>query len=409
MAKKTMNKQKLFAALPVLAALCVFSSCASSPAEPETADSGAVPGESQLLDDSSKVAATDVPEAGAFADLDSAKKKDESPSASAPAAAGDTYYTSLGGETMRRVAYTLYSSKSASKGLLEKNPDLKGLAKLSADQKVFFDMDSARPEPRYLTKDLLSRYAEPLAERLNIQASAKGMQKTDVTVNKGESLQDVSQRLYGTHRYWTEIYLVNRGKIKNYDRIPAGLTLSVLDRPNSGVAKAEAPAAAVASTEEPSSLPPVVKAEPKPLPAVAPSGGAALPPPPIQETTQISVTSTPLDPMPETSPAPMAEKVAPAPVPVPIVAPPPPPPIKAVAIQEVPRSIPTASARIDSGESSNSSLRRILYFVLVLAIGGAAFYFTRTPKRPTVDMLDAGADGSRPKLSPKDSHHSQIG
>lgn len=373
----------------MLAAFCLFASCASSTPDAAAPPAEASLTESQLLDDSGKVAATDVGEAGAFADLDAAKKKEESSApAAAPAAEGDTYYNSIGGETLGRVAFTLYSNKSFAKNLLAKNPDLKGVGKLVADQKVYFDMDSARPEPRYLTKDLLKRYAEPLAERLNSQVAAKGLAKTTAVVNKGESLQDVSMRLYGTHRYWTEIYLVNRDKIQNYDRVPAGLSLSVVDRPASGIAKAEAPAA-VARTEMPPPPPPAPKMEVKPLPAVSPS--SALIPPPIQENTHEAVAPPPqaaMDPIPETPSA------QPAPLPV----------------MEAPKPTPTAVARIEAPEnSSNSNLRRILYVVLILGIGGAAFYFTRTPKHPKMDMLDMNADAARPKLTPKDSQKSQIG
>ena len=68
-----------------------------------------------------------------------------------------------------------------------------------------------------------------------------------------------------------------------------------------------------------------------------------------------------------------------------------------------------AIEQADTG-SSNSRLRRTLYVVLILLIGGAAFYFTRTPKRPKVDMHDISAGATdRPKLTPKDSQKSQIG
>jgi nucleoid-associated protein YgaU len=394
---KWMNKRKLFAALPVLAALCFFSSCASVKPNEATPTAGAAPTDSQLLADSEKVATTDVGDAGVFADLDAAKKAEKStPTAAAVAVAeGDTYYSSIGGETLRRVAVTLYSNKSFAKKLLAKNPDLKSRGKLAADQKVFFDMSATRPEPRYLTKDLLQRYAEPLAERLTSQAAAKGLAQTSATVSPGESLQDVSKRLYGTHRYWTEIYLVNHDKIKNYDRVPAGLTLSVIDRQASGVAKAalESPAAITRNFE------PALKqvALPPPPPAMSPS--SALIPPPIQAAThEAAVAPLPLDPIPETPAPPPSAAAKPAPMPLPVL--------------KEPKSIPAAvPARIESREdaSANSSLRRILYVVLILGIGGAAYYFTRTPKRPQSDMLDLNTEAGRPKLTPKDTQKSQIG
>ncbi|MGZ3669158.1 MAG: hypothetical protein ACXWR4_04725 [Bdellovibrionota bacterium] len=400
----------MFAALPVLAALCVFSSCASTPTDtgnPPGDSAAASPSDSALLANDDKVGATDVTDsAGAFSDLDSAKKDKTESAAAAPAAGGDTYYSSVGGETLRRVAVTLYSNKSFAKQLLEKNPDLKGVKKLAADQKVYFDMDSARPEPRYLTKDLLNRYAQPLSERVNSNATQKGMGMTSVTVNKGETLQDVSQRLYGTHRYWTEIYLVNHDKIQNYDRVPAGLTLSVISRPNTGIAKAENETpAALARTEAPVDVapPPAPAPEVKPVPVVAPVAAVIPPPAPIQvptptthpEPVAVAPTPTPMDPIPETppAPAPVVEK-ANVPTPTPIA--------------EMPK--PPMPSHVDAPleQSSNSSLRRILYVVLILSIGGAAFYFTRTPKRPKSDLMDLNTEAQRPKL-PKDTQKSNIG
>jgi len=400
----------LFATLSALAVLCVFSSCATS-TPPESSGTPENPtADGALLDDSAKVGATDVADAGAFADLESGKDKEKTEAktdAAAPAEAssaeGDTYYSSIGGESLRRVALTLYSDKSFAKKLLEKNPDLKGVKKLASDQKVFFDMDGAKPEPRFLTKDLLNRYAAPLAERL--EASEKDLGKTTVTVNKGESLQDVSQRLYGTHRYWTEIYLVNHDKIQNYDKVKSGLTLSVVNHPGStGVAKAKVPVVAPVANVEPPPAPPKEEAPPPPpvakLPVVSPVAELPTQPEPLptQQQPEPAAKTPPMDPIPETPPA---AEVKPAPV----ITPPAP-----AQVVETPKAIPAASASVEEPVSANSSLRRILYVVMILAIGGAAFYFTRTPKRPKVDMLDLNASaGDRPKLTPKDSQKSNIG
>ncbi|MGZ3705381.1 MAG: hypothetical protein ACXWP1_05335, partial [Bdellovibrionota bacterium] len=113
------------------------------------------------------------------------------------------------------------------------------------------------------------------------------------------------------------------------------------------------------------------------------------------EPVAVAPTPTPMDPIPETppAPAPVVEK-ANVPTPTPIA--------------EMPK--PPMPSHVDAPleQSSNSSLRRILYVVLILSIGGAAFYFTRTPKRPKSDLMDLNTEAQRPKL-PKDTQKSNIG
>jgi hypothetical protein len=419
-------KQKMFATLSAFAVLCAFSSCASSSGDAATADAvkapeSVSPSDSLIVENQdSKADATEVADANVFSDLQPAKDKNSAPTAAASTATtdGDTYYNSVGGETLRRVAYTLYGDKSFAKKLLARNPDLKGVKKLAASQRVYFDMDGTHPEPRYLTKDLLDRYAEPLSQRLQSTLKEKGLGETTATLGKGESLQDLSERLYGTHRYWPEIYLVNRDKIRNYDRVPAGLTLSVVNHPGlSPVAKAEVPPVASKVVEpvlEPKPAPVVAaKPVPRPVPAKPAAPLTALPiqPTPLPTQSAPEAKAPPADPIPEIPPV-EEKKVAPLPInPAPIAEA---PKSGTVAPLPVPPTAkkPVAPAIVDdlNSTSSNSSLRRILYVVLILALGGAAFYFTRTPKRPKPDMLDLNTEASaRPKLAPKDSQQSQLG
>jgi|GEM_PF-7118392 len=397
-------KHSFRSAIAVAATLCLFTACASSEVEPNPSE---IPPTSEsadaLLGETAPVA-TDVVDAGAFADLESGKEKADavsvsgSSTSSATTEDGSPYYNSIGGESLRRVAHTLYSDKSFAQKLLEKNPELKGIKKLSAEQKVYFDIESTKPEPTYLTKDLLDRYPAQLGDRLNAAGTEKGIAKTTVTLNKGETLQELSMRLYGTHRYWTEIFLVNHDKISNYDKVKSGITLSVFDRPNNGVAAATKPAPVepapvVAKTEVPLPPPPV-EAAPVPPPAPVPveEPVAVMPTPDPMPTQPVQVEATqpapaPADPIPETPP--VAEK-APEP------------------IQEIPKPAPAvASAEISS---SNSMTRPIIYGVLVLLIIAGGVFFTRQPKKSKVDMLDiTTADSAgRPKLA-KDSQQSNIG
>ncbi len=393
----------------VIAAVCLFTACASSDVENPSAENPPSADSADALLGETAPVATDVSDAGAFADLEGAKKSESSSSESSSPVAhattddGAPYYNSIGGESLRRVAHTLYSDKSFVRTLLEKNPELKGIKKLAAEQKVYFDLDSTKPEPTYLTKDLLDRYPAQLADRVNAAGTEKGIAKTTVTLNRGESLQELSKRLYGTHRYWTEIFLVNHDKIQNYDRVKSGMTLSVFDRPNSGTASA-APSTVepvAAKTETPPPVPVIQKMpEPEPTPVIAeapvptPAAPVSMPTQPVVEATQPEPAPAPVavDPIPETPP--VAEK-APEPAPAPVV--------------ETPKPAP-AVASTEEISSSNSMTRPIIYGLLVLLIIGAGVYFTRSPKKSKVDMLDITAADSagRPKLA-KDSQKTNIG
>ena len=402
------KSRSLRTAISVVAAAFLFTACASTPSDSEQASANPEnPSDAALLlDDSSAPVATEVSDAGAFADLEAGKEKpaatDPEPAAAASAVAasddGSPYYNSIGGESLRRVAHTLYSDKGFAAKLLEKNPELKGIKKLAAEQKVYFDMDVVKPEPTYLTKDLLDRYASQLAQRLTASVDEKGISKTTVTLNPGETLQELSKRLYGTHRYWTEIFLVNHDKIQNYDKVKSGITLTVYDRGTAMASASTEPAAQVPPSppvQEPAPVP-VVEAQPTPI---APEAVAMPTQPAPIEATQPVPAPAPLDPIPETPPAPVAAVE-------PIVEAKPEPAVETPKPQ--PEAGPAPAAEISS---SNAATRPIIYAVLVLLILGGGFYYTRAPKKPKVDMLDitSAESAGRPKLATKDSQKHQIG
>ncbi len=401
--KRNLGRFRAMALL--MAAIGLFHACASTPSEDQDSAGAENPADAaMLLGESVGPMATDVADSSAFADLDVNNESSESEassdgmtvnSSSGAEVGGDTFYSSVGGESLKRVAQTLYSDKGFASQLLDRNPDLKGVKLLSADQKVYFDMGSAQPEPTYLTKDLLDRYAGQLADRLTASVSEKGMAKSTVTLNPGETLQDLSMRLYGTTRYWTEIYLVNHDKISNYDKVQSGMTLTVLDRSNSvAAAQPVAESPAVASTEEPLSPTPSVPSPFADSEVKAQTDEVA----PVTVPTQVEPIESiqasepvPADPVPETPPQPVVQAI-------PEPAPPPAEPIK----MDEPEVVAKAPAEISS---SNAVTRPIIYAVLVLLILGAGFYYTRSSKRPKVDMLDitSAESGARPKLTPKDS------
>ncbi|KPK42493.1 MAG: hypothetical protein AMJ78_02430 [Omnitrophica WOR_2 bacterium SM23_29] len=46
-------------------------------------------------------------------------------------------------------------------------------------------------------------------------------------VQKGDTLQKISQKFYGTSKKWRKIFLANKDKLKNPDKIRAGQTLKI--------------------------------------------------------------------------------------------------------------------------------------------------------------------------------------
>jgi hypothetical protein len=151
-----MSGQKSFLKMKVggaLLAISLLSSCAgnstiSDENAPELATS-----ESSAADNVDKLATSDD---NVFADLKAESKgapadatmsgnglNDANASASTSDSDG-TYYNSVGGESVGRVAITLYGSKSYIKTLLKKNPDVAGVKNLSPGQKIYFDFGITR-------------------------------------------------------------------------------------------------------------------------------------------------------------------------------------------------------------------------------------------------------------------------
>lgn len=369
-----LNKTKAIACAIMLG---FISSCASQqtdelPAEPTS--------EAALLDES--VSATPVADESAiFADLNGQPADSENSSTEAssdlsvtetPAASSDSpFYNPVGGESLGRVAYTLYGDRKQASILLGKNPELGGVKSLSADQRVYFDFAQVRPMPTHLTKDLIDRYPGELASKIE---ETSGLTKQSITLGRGETLQQLSMRLYGTTRYWTEIYLLNRAAIGNYDRVPAGVSLSVYERAPVAMGNQAMPQAPAMTETAPRMTP----AQPAPAPEVA------QPADPIPETPDFSAAQ----PAPEVTHA-----LPPAAVDNP-----------AAMVEEAPKA-----SFIDFNNSAN--VRRAIYIVLILLIGCVAFYMTRSPKKKNFDMLDVTTSDTsgRSKLKDSDNHRQDIG
>ncbi len=356
-----------------LLALLVLAACASK--KDVSSAEGAIPLEESQAD-SAPASDSDV-----FADLNSSEPKKVEIAEVSTDSSSEPFYSAVGGEKLGRVAYALYGSKRHSKLLRKQNPGIAGT--LSQGQAVHFSFDHVDPRPMFFTKDLIERYPEELSKR--IQGAT-----TTAEVKPGETLQAVSQRLYGTTRYWTEIYLLNRDKISSFDKVSKGTALVVVNRPEGFDAYAEVRAefgAAAAS---------VAKAS---APAVA---APVYTPPPMKAAVREPVREAPKV---------MEQPVAPAPVPEPVKEEslqagvvdsqvvPPPAPKEAKPLQTMGDTTDqTRSA--EAGMFSSTNIRRIIYVGLILIITVFAFYMTRPSKRQKFDMLDmtANSTASRPKL-----------
>lgn len=345
--------------------------------------------EAALLDEAEKSLNAD---SEVFADLQAATEPSEAPMLSsdtteAQESASNTdespFYDTIGGESLGRVAYTLYGERALSNLLRKMNPGIADVKSLSVGEKIYFDFERVAPQPTYLTKGLIDRYAPQLAERLEQKASREGITKISVVLERGETLQKLSQRLYGTTRYWTEIFLLNRDKITSYDSVKAGADLVVYQR---------AAVAAVPSTTEKIPEAPVAPAEMPAAEPVMPEMAAVAPP---EETT--ASPEPVVDPIPETTPA---SEMAPASTSTPST---PDEPKPVAETQHEPKELLTTGA-------NSTNVRRIIYVALILSIAVVAFYMTRPSKKQKFDMLDvtAGEVAARQKLS-KDTQSKDVG
>lgn len=275
------------------------------------------------------------------------------------------FYDAVGGESLGRVAYALYGVRDQSK-ILADNPNLKLAKKIDAGQKIFFQFQTLRLQARYLTKGMLDRYTSDLAKVL--REGAGELEKTEVA--KGETLQMVSKRLYGTTRYWTEIYLLNHEALPAYDKVTAGQTLECIRRQQvAAVAKIDTMPAGperpepAAKTQESIKVPEPAKAE-----LVPAKIEAAVTPPAI---TKVSI-----------------------PVPVqPIV----PPPVAPIFKKEASsRNIGQSNAILNE-----ASIRRIMYGLLLAFILLGTYHFAKPQRKNSSGMapvIKSVSGGQAPRV-----------
>ena len=135
-------------------------------------------------------------------------------------------YLAVGGEWISFLAKGFYGSRKKLNLIVKLNPQLAGVRKLSQGQKVWVDSTSLRPVPENLPLPFVEKYKGILNKKIGEMRSEKGRKKGSTQVREGESLQQVSKRLYGTTRLWTELYVMNHERISNPNFVPTGLNIS---------------------------------------------------------------------------------------------------------------------------------------------------------------------------------------
>lgn len=214
----------------------------------------------------------------------------------------DYYYTAVGGETLGRLAYAIYNNRKAVSRILAMNPNLRGVSAIPANTRIVFDMKRAQPRAEFLTKDMIERYRAELYNKVRAQRlKAQGNEQlAEVVVQRGDTLQVISNRLYGTTRLWTELFIINQKRVANFDNLKVGTTLNyypVTDfMPATGLAETNSAdqsnyANSVPAAAEPAP-PAVLPEEPKASPQIEAAAPAAPSEPVVAGTTDSSPTAS---------------------------------------------------------------------------------------------------------------------
>ena len=340
------------------------------------------------------------------------------------------YYVAVGGESIGRMAHALYNNKKAWKRILAMNPGLTKDSKLNPQDKIFFDMRKASPRAEFLTKDMIERYKSELhskikAKRLKAEGNAT-LSRT--TVQRGETLQGVSQRLYGTTRLWTELYLVNKNRISNFDNLKVGTEIDyypVSDFLGGGAVAgttqsdhSPAPKENLEIAPPPAAMP-AETAEVKPLDVAPVANAEANPPTPAASDAQnlpadVKVTEKPLDAVP-------ADAVVKGGIPVEGDA--------AVNTAEATpggRAVPTETRRIRPPEESpppeeegffSGNLRRFVYIGFIAIVFAGGIYLTRPNRKfknrftgiqPMPNPMAGSNPAPRPRVMPSTPNRMSV-
>ncbi|MFA5114737.1 MAG: LysM peptidoglycan-binding domain-containing protein [Candidatus Omnitrophota bacterium] len=141
--------------------------------------------------------------------------------------------------------------ESGNRGYLQgKAPQQEAPRKATREVRVFeFELGSsyknkaAKPRTEeIITETDIARtpvMREPQTQTVTAQETEGAMQQ--YTVGKGDTLQKISQKFYGTTKKWQKIYQANRGALKGPDKIYPGQVINVPQEVNSGAVSSDLP------------------------------------------------------------------------------------------------------------------------------------------------------------------------
>ena len=75
-----------------------------------------------------------------------------------------------------------------------------------------------------------SREEAPVPEVNPAEPVVSAPAQKEYTVQSGDTLQKISQKLYGTTQKWHKLYLLNKDIMKSPDKIHPGMTIKVMDK-----------------------------------------------------------------------------------------------------------------------------------------------------------------------------------
>ena len=75
-----------------------------------------------------------------------------------------------------------------------------------------------------------SREETPVPAVSPVEPAASSLAQKEYTVQSGDTLQKISQKLYGTTKKWHKLYLLNKDILKSPDKIHPGMVIKVIDK-----------------------------------------------------------------------------------------------------------------------------------------------------------------------------------
>ena len=88
----------------------------------------------------------------------------------------------------------------------------------------------SEPVKRSEASALSSRQEASAPVVTSVEPLTASRAQKEYTVQSGDTLQEISQKLYGTTKKWHKLYMLNKDIMKSPDKIHPGMTIKVMDK-----------------------------------------------------------------------------------------------------------------------------------------------------------------------------------